>query len=222
MRKQTFENNIYMKLFRWAYIFLMSSLCFTLVNLPFFFATISLAIDLKNTLFFLVALLFWGPGMIALIAMIDRFKEEKDVQPVKYFFSAFRQFWLRGLIYWLIGWFSIVVALTDVAFFAKLPNGQWFIPLFLVLAIVGLSFSINSWYFQVRNPESGIKSVMQMAIFYVLRKWYFSLLNSLLFLIIPLLMILKPQFGFTITPSLFAGLIYLNATQLHRRKSVTN
>ena len=56
--KQRFDTNIYMKLFRWAYILLMGTLCFSLVNLPFFFATISLAIDVRNVLFFALSLSF--------------------------------------------------------------------------------------------------------------------------------------------------------------------
>ena len=161
--KQRFDTNIYMKLFRWAYILLMGTLCFSLVNLPFFFATISLAIDVRNVLFFALSLLFVGPGFVALFGMIDVFKEHKDVEPVKEFFRKYRQFGLRGFLYGLIGWGASVVCLADVYVFAKLPGGQWLIPLFLILMIIGLAVSINAWYYQVRNPQATMKDVLRLA-----------------------------------------------------------
>ena len=157
--KQRFDTNIYMKLFRWAYILLMGTLCFSLVNLPFFFATISLAIDVRNVLF-----------------------------------------------------------LADVYVFAKLPGGQWLIPFFLLLLIIGVAVSINAWYYQVRNPQATMKDVLRLAFYMALKKWYASLLNLVLFAAIFAVMLLKPQFGFVITTSLFAGMMYLNLSFAGGRK----
>ena len=216
--KQRFDTNIYMKLFRWAYILLMGTLCFSLVNLPFFFATISLAIDVRNVLFFALSLLFVGPGFVALFGMIDVFKEHKDVEPVKEFLRKYRQFGLRGFLYGLIGWGASVVCLADVYVFAKLPGGQWLIPLFLILMIIGLAVSINAWYYQVRNPQATMKDVLRLAFYMALKKWYASLLNLVLFAAIFAVMLLKPQFGFVITTSLFAGIMYLNLSFAGGRK----
>ena len=46
--KQTFDNNIYMKIFRWLYILFIGNLGLLLVNIPFFIAVISLDIDPRN------------------------------------------------------------------------------------------------------------------------------------------------------------------------------
>lgn len=218
LRKQTFDNNIYMKLFRWGYIFLMSSVCFTIATAPFFLSVVLLAVDSHNLLPFIFSLLFLGPAMASVLSVIEVFKEEKDVEPVRQFLIGYRRFGLKGLLFWLPGWGGSVIAVTDILFFSTIANGQWLVPFFLLVAIVGLAFSINCWYFQMKNPKAAISAIFQIAFYYVLRKWYISLLNVLLYLLIPLLMLLKPQFGFLITPSLLAGLIYLNASKLHKNR----
>ncbi|MBP1045866.1 DUF624 domain-containing protein [Enterococcus sp. BWM-S5] len=214
-RKQTFDNNIYMKLFRWVYIVLMTSVCFTLTILPFFLAVLLLAIDSRNVLPFIGSLLFFGPAMPAVFSVIDSFKEELDVEPVHSFFKAYRRFWLQGLLLWLPGLAGTIIAAVDILFFIKVPNGQWLMPFFFILAAMGIALSINCWYFQMKNPTASIRAVFQISMYYIVKKWYISLLNVVLYLLIPLLMLLKPQFGFIITPSLLAGLIYLNAGKLH-------
>ncbi|MHC5249676.1 DUF624 domain-containing protein [Enterococcus sp. LJL90] len=221
-KKQSFENNIYMKIFRWVYILLIGNLLFSLVNIPFFFAAVCLALDVRNIPLFALSLLFVGPATIALLHLIDRFKEEKDVEPVKEFFKGFRKLGIKGLIFWLIGWFGIIIGVTDMIFFAEIPQGQWLIPFFILLVTVALAITINSWYFQVRNPNSPFKDVLRMASYFALRKWYVSIVNVILFALIFVLMLLKPQFGFILTPALFMGIIYLNATQLHKVKNATS
>ncbi len=43
-----------------------------------------------------------GAGMIALLGLIDTFKEEKELDPFN-FFQKFRQFGLRGFLISLLG-----------------------------------------------------------------------------------------------------------------------
>ncbi|BAL62694.1 DUF624 domain-containing protein [Melissococcus plutonius] len=210
LSKQTFENNIYMKLFRWLYILLMGNLCLLGVNLPFFVAAICLAIDIRNLPLFIFSLFFIGPGFITLFALLDRFKEEKEIEPVLVFMKEFHQFWLRGIIYWFIGWFGTILAVTDGLFFTQWSVGYWMISFFILLTGMCLASSINCWYFQVRNPKAKKRDILRIAIYYTLRKWYISALNVLLFLLIFIVMLLKPAIGFMITPILFMGLIYLN------------
>lgn len=220
-RRPKFEDNIYMKMFRWAYILLIGNLCTFLAALPFTAAGLLLAIDVRNLPAFFICGLFAGPALMALLALLNEFKEQGDVEPVVFYFRAYRQFAARGLLYWLIGWFGILVSLTDILFFASLPNGQWVVPFFLLLGILTTALSLNCWYFQVRNPNSGVKDVLRIAAFYTFKKWYFSLLNTVLFVAMIGLMLLKPQFGWLLTPALFLGLIYLNCGLLHKQTQVS-
>ena len=191
--KQTFDNNIYMKIFRWLYILFIGNLGLLLVNIPFFIAVISLG-------------------------LIDTFKEEKELDPFKTFFQKFRQFGLRGFLISLLGLGSSIISVTDIFFFAKTTIGKWFIPLMVLLLIFGLAIMLNAWYFQVRNPQASFKDVFRISIYYGLRKWYVSCLNVFLLFSMFAMMFLKPQFGFVVTPVLFLGIIYLNTGKLHEKQ----
>lgn len=118
-----------------------------------------------------------GAGMIALLGLIDTFKEEKELDPFKTFFQKFRQFGLRGFLISLLGLGSSIISVTDIFFFAKTTIGKWFIPLMVLLLIFGLAIMLNAWYFQVRNPQASFKDVFRISIYYGLRKWYVSCLN---------------------------------------------
>ncbi|MDU3917669.1 MAG: DUF624 domain-containing protein [Enterococcus faecalis] len=216
--KQTFDNNIYMKIFRWLYILFIGNLGLLLVNIPFFIAVISLDIDPRNLPLFVVTLLPIGAGMIALLGLIDTFKEEKELDPFKTFFQKFRQFGFRGFLISLLGLGSSIISVTDIFFFAKTTIGKWFIPLMVLLLIFGLAIMLNAWYFQVRNPQASFKDVFRISIYYGLRKWYVSCLNVFLLFSMFAMMFLKPQFGFVVTPVLFLGIIYLNTGKLHEKQ----
>lgn len=220
--KQSFDNNIYMKIIRWIYILLISNLCLILMNIPFFIAVTSLAFDIQNVPIFFLSTLFVGPGMIALIATIDQFVAEKDIDPFKDFFKNVLQFGFRGLIYWIVGWSGLMIGVLDGLFFMSFSIGKWLVPFFVVLMLLTMAISINSWYFQARNPSSSMKDVLRIASYYAIKKWYISILNIALLIVMVLLMILKPQFGFTITPFLFIGMIYLNSRKLHKVQSTEN
>lgn len=208
--KQTFEQNIYMKMFRWAYIFLMINICFVMINIPFFIAVTSLAIDPRNIPLFLLSFLLVGPGIIASMGVIDVLKDRKDVDPVKEFFKKYKKFAFRGFSYGLLSILGLIIGLTDIFLFMKHPLGKWIVPFFIFLVFISLVISINSWYFQIRNPDGKMKEILQIAVFYSFRKWYVSLLNIVLLLLSFTVMLLKPQFGFILSFSLFLGLIYLN------------
>ncbi|MDH6363959.1 hypothetical protein M2139_000944 [Enterococcus sp. PF1-24] len=214
--KPTFENNIYMKIFRWAYIILMGNLSLLIVTFPFFLVVACLAIDARNIVWFLLALISFGPGIISLFAVINEFKANGDVEPVRFFFRAYRQFWKKGFFYWLIGILGIMIGVVDSLFFLNYSWGRWVLPFFIIIACLALIVSINSCYFQVRNPQSSSKKVIGLAFYYAVKKWYVSLLNMALLGAIYGLMILKPQFGFVITPTILFGIIYLNASKLHQ------
>lgn len=215
-RKQTFDNNIYMKLIRWLYILLMINLGLTLTNLPFFFAANFLAIAPQNAVWFLLAFWCFGPSMLAALATLDAFKRDQDIEPFKAFFTNYTRFARAGWTYWTVGLVTVVVAFVDSRFFAKLPYGQWLLPFFLVLVIITFGVILNLFYFRIRNQELGFKEIFKISVYYALKKWYASLLNSCLMALIPLVMIVKPQFGFFLTPVLFLGIIYLNCGQLHK------
>lgn len=93
-KKQTFETNVYMKLFRLAYSFLAGNLCLLLVNLPFFLVVVTTAIDIRNSLFFLGSLFFFLPATMTTFAWFVEGIQENEV-PVKTFFQLYRSLWKK-------------------------------------------------------------------------------------------------------------------------------
>lgn len=213
-KKQTFDNNIFMKIFHWVYLLLAANLCFAIVNLPFCIVALTTAIDPRNIWLFALSLLPLGPALIVILAWTDKLKEEKDIDPVKSFFQLYKQFWKLGLLYGGIAWLVTVISVVDILFFMKMPNGKWILPFFVLLAILGLALMIHCDYFQVRNPELQAKDILKTSFYFSLRKWYVSLLNVVLLGLTLVTMVIKPQFGMTILPILFMGIIYLNSTNL--------
>lgn len=218
-KKQTFETNIYMKMFRWAYIFLVGNLCFLLVNLPFFLAAITCELDIRNSLFFLVALLFFLPATLTLLAWVHSWYEQKDIDPAKEFFQLYKLCWKRGFVLGIFGWLGTLIAIVDIVFFLRLDAaiGKWVLPFFFLLILFALALTINNFYFQVKNPQASVAQIYQTALYFTLKKWYLSLLNTALILTIPVVMVVKPQFGFTLVPALFVGIIYLNCAHLYKK-----
>ncbi len=216
--KPTFDNNIYMKIFQILYTALLANLCFWLMILPFSAAALLLDINLGNTFWFAVSSLWLGPGMISLMAFIDRWVSEKEMAPVKAFCFAVKSFGKRGFLYWLIGWGGIVMAIVDMRAFSYVTYGQWTYPFFIILGIFSIGLSINSWYFQVRNPHAKMKAVLMMSFYYLIRKWYLSMINIFLFLLVLGLIVIKPQVGLLLSPIVLTSLIYLNLYQMGHQK----
>ncbi|WP_430611066.1 DUF624 domain-containing protein [Enterococcus sp. DIV0876] len=217
--KPTFDNNIYMKIFQILYTALLANLCFWLAVFPFSAAALLLDINLGNIFWFAATSLWLGAGMISLIALIDQWIREKEIAPVKAFFCAMKSFGLKGFLYWLIGWGGIVIAIVDMRAFSYVTHGQWTYPFFLVLGVCSIGVSINSWYFQVRNPQAKMKDVLMMSFYYLIRKWYLSIINLSLFVFILLLIFIKPQIGLLLSPVVLTSLIYLNLYQIGRQKN---
>ncbi len=98
-----------------------------------------------------------------------RISKRKSFSPVRLFIKTFRQFWLKGFFYWLFAWIVSVIMIFDCFFFIRFSYGKWLIPLFVLLACLSVSFSINCWYFQVRNPASKPNQVLRIAFYYTLK-----------------------------------------------------
>jgi hypothetical protein len=208
--KPTFEENIYMKIFRWLYIGLTTNIVFWLANLPFLIVALFLAIAPQNAIWFAASLLFVGPGLISLFAVIDQIMRKKDCEPVKDFFLSLRHFSRRGFVYWGISWLGSLIAIADIIFLMNFSFAKWILPFFILLIAIFVSIALNACYFQIRNPEAKISQVLSVSCYFVFKKWYVSIINLVLFSGIFIILLLKPPFGLTVFPCLLLGLVYLN------------
>lgn len=215
-QKQTFENNTYMKMIRWVYLFLMLNVACFVINLPFFLAINFLAIDPRNLLFFGVATIPVGVAVITGFAAGQTFLKEGDFTPVKEIGRNLKLYGSKGILYGgLACGIGIVLALDSLFLLSVAPSIlRWVLPLFVVLFVLAIAIATNACYFQVCNPRHSWQDVLKISGYYAIKKWYFSVINVVLIGTMLLVMLLKPQYGFLVTPMLFIGLCYLNCRQL--------
>ena len=205
-------------MFRLAYILLAINLCLFIVYLPFFLVVITTAIDSRNSLFFLSSMFFFIPSSYTVITWIDRWRHEDGMEPMKTFFYLYKLRWKESLQLGGISGGVIILSLADSIFMLQFPLGKWLIPFFFLLFLIAISIMINNFYFRVKNPTVSKREIYKASFYFTVKKWYVGLLNIFLFCLIPIVMLLKPQFGFLITPIFLYGLIYLNCTQIYRGK----
>lgn len=181
-----------------------------------FLVVITTAIDIRNSLFFLGSILFFLPATMTTFAWFVEGIQENEV-PIKTFFQLYRSLWKKSMYLGGPGYLVIVISFVDILFFMHQPIGKWLIPFFFLLIILAISLIINNFYLQVKNPKISIRKIYHVSLYYVLKKWYISLLNAVLLVLLLIVMVVKPQFGFLLTPNLFLGLVYLNCKQTYRK-----
>lgn len=216
-QKPTFEENIYMKIIRWAYLLLIVNVFFVILNIPFTLSALFLSLVPGNALIFWASLIFLGPGIIGVFYCADEFYKNKDLTPFKDFLSGLKKFFVKGLMYWGIFLLVLLISAVDIVFFYQTSLAPFMVAFFVILLIFTLALSLNCFYFQMRNPNSSFRDIFRISLYYVLKKWYVSLINVVLVMCLLAMMILKPQFGLLITPSIFLGIIYLNCRKLHQK-----
>ncbi|WP_203662819.1 hypothetical protein [Lacticaseibacillus sp. 53-4] len=218
MKHFTFENNPFMRVMNWAYRVLVVSLLFSLTNILLVLCALFLAVDPRNLGFFGLAMVPFGPSVVALLYVCDRHFEKLAVSPARDYAQGLIRFFGKGLGYWLPVWGLTAVFGADAWFFlTKGVIGRVTLPLFslLIAAVLGLFVSLA--YLQVRNPDQPMKAIWQRGLYFLGRRWFIALANAVLLLVIPVLMVIKPQFGMVITPGLLGLLLYVNCEFLGKR-----
>lgn len=211
MKQHDFLNNPFMKVMNWAYLILTVSVLFALTNLPLVFCSLFLAVDARNFVFFLIALIPFGPACMAGLSVCDRFVHKQAVHPAKDYAQGLIRYFKRGLAYWLPALVVATILVSDMLFLAGMPQfGRPLLPLLGILLVIALSLVVNVMYVQVRNPDAKMLPVFKLGLAYLIRRWYIAGLNAVLAVAIVVLMVIKPQFGMVITPALLLLLIYLN------------
>jgi hypothetical protein len=206
-----------MKWIFYIYCGLMMNLGFVMLNLPFFMAANFLKLQSENFGIFLLSTILFYPAIISVFAVINYYRSSGDIAPFKNFFNyGLKKFGLKGLKYGCISTLILLVVISDSLLFVRLPFAKISVPFCLILSLLIVAMSINMMYFRVRNPKASEKDIFRIAFYYSLRKCYVSFLNILLFAGLIILMFIKPQFGFMITPVLFIGIIFLNCAKLHQ------
>lgn len=218
LKNQPYDNNVYMKLIKFVSVFLISNVAFTVTNILLFIASLFLAISSANFIIFAIAFIAYGVSLITTMYVLDQYKEDRDLPVFKTYLIGVKKFWKQGFIYWLPVLVVSIIVCVDILAFTKLEFVKWLIPIFVIMFVITVGLGINMMYFKIKNPQGTWKDIATISVFYALKKWYVSLLNAVLLVLMTIVIFIKPQFGYLITPSIFIGLLYLNCSQLHKNK----
>lgn len=202
---------------RRLYCLMSGGMLFSLTLLPLVFTVLTTAIVPENLLWFLLASFPLGVAWMALMALLHQFWEDGDVEPVKVYLKAIKSFWRAGLSNWFLTLFVLGICLADLFLLSQTRYFLWLSPSLLLLSVAVIGLFLNLCYFQVCNPAAAFKDILRISLYYLLRKWYVTIINTILFISLFIGMILKPQFGFILLPELLGLLLLLNLKQLHRQ-----
>lgn len=215
MKKERFQENIYMKLIGKCYYILALNLLLALLLLPLILAINLLAFDWRNLFWFMLTALPFGGGLLASFGTVSLFLQEDSSTPVKDFGKMLRRFFKPSFKYWLPVLLVVSIVTVDLIALAKHPDYFWISGILILLVVLTIGLFLNCCYFQVRNPMHNGKDVLRISFYYTFRKWYVSVINVLLFSLLVTAAIIKSSVGLLVLPYLFIILIYLNCGKLH-------
>ncbi|MDH6363970.1 hypothetical protein M2139_000955 [Enterococcus sp. PF1-24] len=214
LRKKNFENNIYMKMMEMVYFYLKANLLMLGLNLPLFLAVNFLELSIGNALIFFIALIPLGISIGAGFLIIFYREASKAYQFPENLNKQILQLAKKLMGYWLMGLLSLLILLIDIVFFSKTQLFIWLFPGLLVLSVFTMGIMIQGIYFRIIYPNKRNIEILKWSVCLSIKKFYITIINVCLFLLLVITMVIKPQFGFLITPTIFMLLIYRNCTML--------
>lgn len=218
MQKEDFMDNIYAKIFQYVYWFLMLNVCFFVTTLPLFISVFVLPIKIENMLLLFLSGITLGPAIKAVMGCVNQLIQTKDLSVFKDYIHYLKTNFVESFLSWVVFDIVLFIILSDISMFVLNELFLVGIPLFIVLAVLLIALMINTYYFRIMNPTHKFSDILKLALYCVLKKWWYTILNSVLFSLIIVLMFLKPQFGFFITPSILIYLMIKNCKVLYRQE----
>lgn len=218
MQKENFMDNIYAKIFQYVYWFLMLNVCFFLTTLPLFISVFIWKLTVENLLIFFLSSVTLGPAIRATMGCVNKLIETKDLSVFKDYFYYLKVNFVEHFLTWIVYDIILFIIISDIYMFVMNELFLAGVPLFIVLSVLLTSLLLNTYYFRLKNPDHPFGEILKLSAYCVLKKWWYTILNGILFVLLIMLMFLKPQFGFFVTPSLLIYLILKNCKVLYRQE----
>lgn len=133
MSKSITDRPIYIMI-KYLYYFFLTNLYFIMCNILFFIVFYLADFVFENILLFYITLIPMGPSITAVLASMGKLVREKDVNPTKDFFYAYKTNFKTTMKYWLIQLTIIFILLVDIL--QSATDTSLFSPVYLILLIV--------------------------------------------------------------------------------------
>lgn len=160
MSKTITDRPIYMMV-KYLYCFFLINFYFVVCNVLFFIVFYLADLVFENILLFYITLIPMGPSITAVLSSMGKFVREKDVNPTKDFFIAYKTHFIPTMKYWLIQLTMIFILLIDIL--QTVTDTSLFSIVYLILLIVCLLIMIYALpiisRFEVRMKNLFIVSI---------------------------------------------------------------
>lgn len=193
----------------------MLNLFFIITSLPFILVSVFSALDARNVFFYFLAAISLGPSFCAIYACLDKLREVGHIHVFRDYFSNYGRCIKKALLIELPALLILGICFMNMMFFS---NSAWFIyirPVWIFIMAVTIAWCINSYYFYIRNQDKALKDIWKMALYYVFRKWWLSLLTILVSVGLLVMMLLSPVVGNLVLPSMLIHILYWIGSGLH-------
>src|SRR5690625_1192760 len=137
---------------RYLYYFFLTNFYFIVCNLLFFIVFYLADIVFENILLFYVTLIPMGPTITAVLSSMGKLVREKDLNPTKDFFIAYKTNFITTMKYWLIQLTVIFILLIDIL--QKATDTSLFSIIYLILLIACIFIMIYALPIISRDRKS--------------------------------------------------------------------
>jgi hypothetical protein len=212
--------DFYSKLFEKAYLFLLHNLllipafllCWLGLAAPFPLIFKFILVEFAILALLMSALTSWQ----SLIEELDNY----DNKPLKHWFLTGHHVLKKLLKPLLIFQLLLTVLFIDFLMILRLPVLLKFeLPILIFIAFLASHILLKYAYFSLFTAKMQLLTPvnqLKLAFFTTIKKWYLTLVNTLLLGAMISLAYFMPQFGLFIAPSIFGYLIYKNCQSLSK------
>ncbi|MEH7093727.1 YesL family protein [Neobacillus vireti] len=201
----------YAAIFNYGYWFLMLNLYFAIANIPFILALSTLQFIPSNMIYYFITLIPMGPALAALMASLNKIVVEKDISVTKDFWKFFKGGFPASILLWTITLALLFILTIDIAVFMDKSLFAIVSPLFIILSLLLLNMVICGLVIMTKTNHK-LKSLFILSFYYSIKKFYITILNTVLACFFIFILLIKPVFAFMVLPSLIFFLIVRNSS----------
>lgn len=161
MSKSITDRPIY-TMIKYLYYFFLTNFYFIMCNILFFIVFYLADLVFENILLFYITLIPMGPSITAVLSSMGKLVREKDVNPTKDFFIAYKNNFIPTMKYWLIQLTIIFILLIDIL--QQVTDTSLFSIIYLILLIVCIFIMIYAFPI-ISRFEVKIKNLFIVSIY---------------------------------------------------------
>jgi len=188
--------------FNYVYNIVITSLCFSLFNLPWIVASLILSFQIETALFYLAAAFSAGPAFVSAMYTITKIKRKESFNKLKVFFMGYKHNFFCSLKIWLPYLLFLALLIANIrVVWLSFENAA----LLLLFVFIGVFVTIGIIYaliFIAKFELTSIKAI-KLGIFYSLRK----VLRSFLFAFVIFVFFVIDRSNMLITIAIGWGLL---------------